>query len=243
MVDNIIDGVYANVTRINPETLSPYARSFMKSFREDIKQYLAIDKNLGNLLVKTILKYHNDTGESLMPLITELSTVSFFVIEKYRKYYLKVVEYILLGIIFGILTVTDDEQEIGDLIQQSILAVLTNPIFEFSAEERLSITKTAVGIIGYIKMLNFFTHRFTDYLPLIKSAVSEGLVQALEICGAGQDEINAVKDDQYALLNEAWGKTKFFINVAWPMFNINIHSLIRWLNKKSGIEFWPEKER
>lgn len=242
MVDNLIDGVYANVTRINPETLSPYARSFMKSFREDIKQYRTIDKNLGNLLVKTILKYHNDTGESLMPLITELSTVAFFVIERHRRYYLKVIEYILLGLIFGILTVTDDRQEINDFIQQGILAVLTNPIFEFTAEERLNVTKTAARVIGYIKMLNFFTHRFTNYLPLIKSALTDGLVQALEICGASQDEINAIKDNQYGLLNEFWGKTKFFLNFAWPMFNVNTHSLIRWLNKKFGIEFWPEKD-
>lgn len=243
MVDNLIDGVYANVTRINPETLSVYARTFLKTFREEIKQSRTIDKNLGNLIVKTIIKYHNDTGESLIPLMTELTTVSFFVIEGYRRFYNRVVEYLLLGTIFGVLTVIEDKEEIKDIIEQTVLAILTNPIFEFTSLERLNIAKISLATEGYIEMLDKLTHRFAAHLPLIRESLKEGMIQALEICNASQDEINMLKNDMYSKGNNLWGRVKFFLNFAWPKFNVNFNSTMRWLNNKTGIEFWPEEKK
>lgn len=241
MVDNLIDGVYANVTRINPETLSPVARGFLKSFRENLREHKRIDKNLANLLVKTLIKYHNDTGESLIPKITELSTVAFFVIHPYRDYAIKVAEFIIFGAIFSILTISDQEPEITDLIEQTIISIMTNPIYEFTAQERLAIIGLLGRISGYLQTLDKFSNRFTAYLPLINKSLREGMVQALEICNASAEEINYVKDEKKHLFEKILGSVFFVLYLAWPMFNITSSGIIKWLNSKTGIELWPQK--
>jgi hypothetical protein len=239
MVDNMINGIYGNITRINPETLSAEAKYFMRSLREDLKQRLSIDKNLGNLVAKTLIKYHNDKGEQILPLVVELITVSFFVTERLRKLAIKVSEYLILGTIFATLTITEEEKEIADIIEQLIVAIYTNPIYEFDYKERASLTKTIYQTIGYIEILDKFAHSFTAYLPLIKRSLLEGLEQSLEICNVTAEELNNSKNEKLFQLDLFWGKLKFFINFAWPMFNLNLNSVVKWINKKTGIEIWP----
>ncbi len=240
MVNNFIDGIYASVTRINPETLSLSGRAFLKALREDIKNRRTIDKNLGNLIVKHLIKYHNDTGESLLPLLTEMVTISFFAIDPHRKYFIKVTEFVIFGAIFTALTITDENNEINDLIIQTMIAILTNPIYEFTAVERVHVARLVMRIEGYLKVLNRFTHRFTEQLPLIDKSLEEGLVQGLEICNATADEINNASSKKYTW--DFWlGGVYFILYLCWPMFNITTHVFIKWLNSKTGIEIWPEK--
>lgn len=242
MVDNIIDGVYANVTRINPETLSATARSFLKSLRESIREHQKIDKRLGNLIVKTLIKYHNDTGESLIPRIAELATVSFFVTHPYRHYAPKTAEFLILGAIFAVLTVSDQEEEITDLIQQTIVAIMTNPIYEFTAQERKTIVAIIYRINGYLATLNKFANRFTGYLGVIDQALREGLKEALEICNVPTEEINFSLEEKNFILHKLSGILYFGLYLAWPMFNITSSALAKWLNSKTGLEVWPAKK-
>ena len=108
MVDNLVSGIYANISKINPETLSPEGKLFLRSCRETLQENRAIDKNIGNLIATTLIKFHNDRGEDLTQLLLELITISFHVIEPYRKYALDVAEYLLLGAIFAVLASTED---------------------------------------------------------------------------------------------------------------------------------------
>ena len=241
MVDNFIDGGYSGGTRINPETLSPTARGFLKSLRESLREHKRIDKNLGNLLVKTLIKYHNDTGESLIPLITELVTVSFFVINPYRQYAPKVAEFLIFGAIFSILTISTEETDIIDLIEQTIIAILTNPIYEFNPQERHTIAGITNRISGYLETLNKFSNRFTGYLAMIDHALQEGLIEALEICNVPAEEINQAKNPNKYFLQHLSGVLYFGLYMAWPMFNITSSGMLKILNSKTGIEVWPEK--
>lgn len=242
MVDNIIDGVYANVSRINPETLSPTARGFLKALRESIREHQKIDKRLGNLVVKTLIKYHNDTGESLIPRITELVTVAFFVTSPYRHYAPKIAEFVILGAIFAVLTISDSDEEIIDLIQQTIVAIMTNPIYEFTSQERQAIGAVIYRVNGYLATLNKFSNRFTGYLGLIEQALHEGLKEALEICNAPAEEINHALDNKKFVLHQLSGVLFFGIYLAWPMFNITSSALAKWINSKTGLEVWPQKK-
>jgi hypothetical protein len=239
MVDNFISGIYTNISRINPDTISAEAKLFLKNFREEIKLRRSIDKSLGNLIAKTLIGYHNDKGESIIPLVVELTTVAYFAIGSYREFALDVTEFIIMGTIFGVLTITTDEKEITDVIEQLMVGILTNPIFEFDPGERKKIASLVYQVDAYLGTLNFFSGRFTHYHPLIRAALLSGLSQALEICNATAEEINAGQDQRKYFLDRMLGRFKFYVYLFWPMFNITSNTMIKWLNKKTGIEIWP----
>ena len=242
MVDNVVGGIYANISRINPETLSAEGKLFLKQYRENLQAHGSIDKNTGNLVARTIIRYHNDKGEDINPLILEMITVGFYAIEPFRKLAINVAEYLLLGVIFAVLTISDDEAEIEQVIEQLMIGIFTNPIYEFDYLERLRLIRLVYQIDTYITTLNFYSGKFGKYIRLINSALRQGLVEGLEICNAGSDEIAAAQEAKRYWVDRWLGRLRFYLNLAWPMFDINSNLIIRWLNRKTGIELWPVKD-
>lgn len=243
MVDNVIDGIYAHINRINPETLSKEAKLYLKTLREALKARQTIDKSIGNLLARTIIKYHNDTGEDIMPLLVELITVSYYAIDPLRAYIPALTHYILLGEIFSAMTITRDETELTTIVEQIVIGIFTNPIFEFDYRERTQVVRIMYQVQGYIRMLSFHTGRFRKLIPLIEKALVSGIEQSMEICNVTTEEQQAavlVKNYRWA---KFWGRCLFYLHAAWPMFNINSSTILAWINKRTGIELWPIKEQ
>ncbi|MDR2430938.1 MAG: hypothetical protein LBD99_01595 [Candidatus Margulisbacteria bacterium] len=239
MVDNVVGGIYANISKINPETLSADGKLFLRQYRELLQAQHSIDKNAGNLIAKTIINYHKDKGEDIIPLLLEMITVAFYAIDPYRKLAADAAQYLLLGAIFAVLTISEDETEISAVVEQLMVGIFTNPIYEFDAAERLKLIRLAYQLDGYISTLNFYSGKFSRYLRLINTALRSGLEEGLEICGAGAEEIAAAKENKKHFLDRWIGRIKFYLNLAWPMFNLNASLIIRWINKKTGIELWP----
>jgi len=237
MVDSMINGIYSQVSKINTETLSKEARIFLKEFREDLKNRKVIDKELGNRVVKTVVKYHYDTGDLVQPLIVELITVAFHAIEPYRKLFKHIVEYFILASIFAILTITDDTKEIENTIEQVMIAVFTNPIYEFNPHERKQIINITNEAKGYLNILNFFTKKFTSHLKMIDNSLKEGLHASLELCNATTEEFALINKENHAA--KGIGTLKFFLNLGWPIMNINRRSAIKWFEGKTGFKVWP----
>lgn len=243
MVDNVIDGIYAHINRINPESLSKEAKLYLKTLRESLKSRQTIDKSIGNLLARTIIKYHNDTGEDIVPLLLELVTVSYYAIDPLRAYVPALTHYLLLGELFSALTVTREEQELITIAEQIIIGIFTNPIFEFDYRERAQVVRNIYQVQGYMRMLSFHTGRFRQMLPLIEQALLSGLEQALEICNVTTEEQQAALSAKDHRGSRFWGRCLFYLHGAWPMFNINSSTILSWINKRTGIELWPIKEQ
>ena len=239
MVDNVIGGIYANVSKINPETLSAEGKLFLRQYRESLQTNHSIDKNIGNLIAHTIIKYHNDKGEDIIPLVLEMITVAFYAIDPYRKLVMDVAQYLLLGTIFAVLTISEDTEEITLIIEQLMVGIFTNPIYEFDAAERLKLVRLTYQMEAYISTLNFYSGKFSGYIRLINDALRQGLEEGLEICNASAEELLIAQSPRQHF-GERWiGRLKFYLNLAWPMFNLNANLIIRWINKKTGIELWP----
>jgi hypothetical protein len=163
------------------------------------------------------------------------------VISSFRKYVFAVTEFLILGTIFAVLTITEDEKEIAEVIEQLLVAIYTNPIFEFNEQERLGVARITYQIKSYIGMLNFYARRFTNYLPLLKSSLQEGLTQGLEICNVSADELHYAQNPKNFFMDRLLGRLKFYFYLCWPMFNITSNTILRWLNSRTGIEIWPVK--
>jgi len=239
MVDSVIGGIYANISKINPETLSAEGKLFLRQYRESLQTSRSIDKNIGNLVARTIIKYHNDKGEDIIPLVLEMITVAFYAIEPYRKLALDAAQYLILGVIFAVLTISENTEEIALIIEQLMVGIFTNPIYEFDAAERLKLTRLAYQMEAYISTLNFYSGKFGSYIRLINDALRQGLADGLEICNAGAEEILTAQSPKQHFGDRCIGRLKFYLNLAWPMFNLNANLIIRWINKKTGIELWP----
>lgn len=239
MVDNMINGIFSQVSKINTETLSPETRKFLKDFREDLKKRKSIDKELGNKIVKTLIKYHNDTGELIQPLLVEMITASFYAIEPYRKYSKYIAEFFMLSSIFTVLTITDNEDEIADLIEQTIIAILTNPIYEFTYHERKQLINLIAQTNGYLAVLNFYTRTFGKYLNLLDKVMQEGFSTGLELCNASKVEFEEIQNKNH--LYRLKGMLKFLLNLGWPIMNLSKESILKSVEKRTGIRIWPVK--
>jgi len=239
MVDNLVNGIFSKVSRINSESLSPEARTFFKQFKEDLVLKHSIDKSLGNLVVKTIIKFHQDKGDSPDALIAELVTVAFHAIEPHRKYAIQVAEYFILSTIFAFLTITEDSKELGNLIEQTIVSVMTNPIYEFDQKERSQLISIIDQVNGYIAILNRFTKTFTSYLPTINSHLREGMRSGLELCNANSSEYLLLSNTNR--IQFVYGSIKFFLRLGWPLYNFSRNSILKWINKKIGFDIWPTR--
>ncbi|GBR75726.1 hypothetical protein NO2_0374 [Candidatus Termititenax persephonae] len=235
MVDSLVGGIYANINKINPETLSAEGKLFLRQYRENLQLSRAIDKNAGNLLAKTISKYHNDKGEDVIPLILELTTVAFHAIEPHRKYAVHVAEYLLLGTIFAALVITEDEAEIKLIVEQTLIGIFTNPIYEFTPTERRKISGLVYQVEAYFAALSFWSRRFGKYKNLIRTALRGGLTEGLEIANAGAEELAAAQQLRQFFWSRCWGRLKFYFNLFWPLFDLNANALLRWVNKTAGI--------
>lgn len=243
MVDNVIDGIYAQINRINPETLSKEAKLYLKLLRELLKARQTIDKSIGNLLARTIIKYHNDTGEDIVPLLLELITVSYYAIDPLRTYAPALTHFLILGELFSALTINREEAELATIAEQIVIGVFTNPIFEFDYRERAQLVKIIYRVQGYMRMLSFHTGRFRQMLPVIDNALHTGLEQALEICNVTTEEQQAALNTKNYRWSRLWGRCSFYVHGAWPMFNINSSTILSWINKRTGIELWPIKDQ
>ncbi|MDR1998021.1 MAG: hypothetical protein LBQ83_06835 [Candidatus Margulisbacteria bacterium] len=239
MVDNVVAGIYANISKINPETLSAEGKLFLRQYRESLQERRSVDKSSGNLVARTIIRYHNDKGEDIKPLLLEMVTVAFYALDPYRRLAIDAAQYLLLGAIFAVLTISEDETEIEETIEQLMIGIFTNPIYEFDAAERLRLIRLTSQIEAYIATLNFYSGKFGRYIRLISAALRRGLEEALEICNAGAEELLSVRENKGHFWDRWVGRCKFYLNLGWPMFNLNANLIIRWLNKKTGIELWP----
>ncbi|GBR73613.1 hypothetical protein NO1_0957 [Candidatus Termititenax aidoneus] len=239
MVDNLVGGIYANVSKINPETLSPEGKLFLRRYRESLQENQAIDKNIGNLIATTLIKFHKDKGEDITKLLLELITIGFHAIEPYRKYALPVAEYLLLGAVFAVLAITEDETEIQTVIEQLMVGIFTNPIYEFDLDERLKLSALIHQVGAYIGTLSFWSRQYGRHTRLIKTALQQGLIEGLEICNAGGDELLAAREPKHYALARWKGRLQFYFNLLWPLFDLNANIIIRWLNKTTGLEIWP----
>ena len=243
MVDNVVDGIYAHINRINPESLSTEAKVYLKLLREVLKARQTIDKSVGNLLARTIIRFHNEKGESIIPLLVELTTVSYYGIDPFRQYVPQMTHYLLLGTLFSALTITRDAAELALIAEQVLVGIFTNPIFEFDYRERQQITRQIYQIQGYMRMLSIHTGRFAQMLQTINQALATGLEQSLDICNVTAEELQYATDRHHFGASIWLGRLQFYAHLAWPMFNINSSTILSWINKKTGIELWPIKEQ
>jgi hypothetical protein len=239
MVSNIIDGIFGNTNRINPESLSLEAKTYLKKIREDIKNRNSIDKVMSSIAAETLLQYFQEYGESPLALLPELTTVSYYVIGGFRQYIAQVSFYFILGVTHGLLLICTDQQELADCIDQLMVAVFTNPIFEFTVDERDTVIGMVHQVRTYLGTVQGYSGRYGTLLPTALSALLEGMKNGLEICNAPIDEIQSCVVEKTYTADRWLGRFRFYTNLCWPIWNITAMGFVRWVKRTTGIELWP----
>jgi hypothetical protein len=242
MVSNIIDGIFGNPSRINPESLSLEAKAYLKTIREDIQNRNSIDKTLSTIAAQTILRYFQEYGESPLALLPELTTVSYYVIGGFRQYIANVTFYFILGVTHGLLRVCNDRRELADCLDQLLVAVFTNPIFEFTVSERDTVVGMVHQVRAYLSTIQFYSGQYGELLDAASAALLEGMKNGLEICNAPIDEIQSCAVEKAYVADRWLGALRFYSNLCWPIWNITAMNIVLWIKRKTGIELWPVED-
>jgi len=191
-----INGVVANVNRINLETLSADARVFLRDFRTLLREKKSINTEVSRLVAQSIIKYHNKTGEDIEPFIVEIVTAAIFAISPLWQFIPKLATYFILGITYGLFSITEDKEEIKSGVEQAIVAFFTNPVYEFSTKDRKKFAEAVLQVDGYINMANLYSATNKKIFFLSKSLIT-AIEDGYSICQASQVELKHFKGLNY----------------------------------------------
>jgi len=227
------NGVFSNVRRINPETLSPEARAFLREIRNNLRQKKRITTDVSKLVAKTIIKFHYDKGEKIEPLIVEMVTVSVFVISPLWKYIPQMVFFFLLGVIYGIYSITENQEELNESVTQTILAYFTNPIYEFGVKERKKTAEAIFRVGGYLSTANYFSDP-ERRLPALDAVLSSALEDGMSVCDASIEETKYLRSS-LSSYQRFIGRLMFFKTFGWPLLDLDSRRMREKLKEKTGI--------
>ncbi len=232
-MDNQINGIVANVRRINPETLTPEARAFLRNIRAILKEKKSINTNISKLVARTIIRFHYDKGESINPLIVEMATVGMFVISPLWRYIPQMVSYFLIGIVYGCFSITENHEEIQTSVAQAIMAFYTNPIYEFGVKERRRAAEAVFRLEGYLMQANTFSED-SRKIKFLKTTLRQSLEDGFAVCEAGAEETKYL-NSSLGSYQRFIGQLLFFKNFCWPLLDLSSEKVLQTIKAKTKI--------